>query len=833
MNLENEDKLQKNKLYTSAERKQKLPSEVIKDAKNWCALRAINTKRPTTPLDPRRSLFGGESTSDRSPLSRPPSSYSTGFQKYETSESTTNSFSNLQHSRPSKLLPLKMTALVAVDTKKKTQNQISNKYFSSKGSQNALNKNQIQKMSALPEKKISPKLKLQHVYTDTKAKSLVNKLENKTNKKASSNTSSSFQNVSSSFNISSDTDEKSPVIKDPELSETKSQALYWNTTVLPILEKIEDFTNTESNSLCVTCRQLQAALNEVNLKQLMNRRRTSLLSALFRLLNVQQNELNLTCADIIFKVGVNNKNLTSICKIIFKISRDRSNDNFFLTSKILSSLLKVLCETEMEDVNEKYEALVYLCGSLKFISENKKIVGLLHSLDFIQVLLKMIQDLTLSAVNCKNTGNKKFLKQILDILVQITEALRNMLEIGDFEHISSTALSTLLNCMELFALDTKLNWIISRVFSKLTVSESVVKNLVTCPQWTNVLMSSLRNHLTNEKIVIRLLFVFGNILANNNFARELLFNFTDSNECSNWSVYSLTTEVIKSQLHGILNKEVVIKGLRVIANMSMNGDVGVRISNDSEMLKSLMQIITCHIDDEECSKGKEMVTNCIIALNNLVFYNNDIVNTKTSVFLLRIELTTIVTKLLTCENMLSYVTEVARVLGNLTKYQDVRDFVHKHKVDLIMTTLLDSGDHALVYNSCGVLINISGDLNKRHVLIKEGIVVKICDVLQDFAMHDWQLCGLCCQLMWNLLSGDSDFNVQYSFLLQTLQDLTDISFMENKTSLNESSPEHCTNFLDEWENEFLCFAQPLVNKLQNLGVNTSCSQLIPVEANDK
>lgn len=56
--------------------------------------------------------------------------------------------------------------------------------------------------------------------------------------------------------------------------------------------------------------------------------------------------------------------------------------------------------------------------------------------------------------------------------------------------------------------------------------------------------------------------------------------------------------------------------------------------------------------------------------------------------------------------------------------------------------------------------------------------------------------------------------------------------MENKTSLNESSPEHCTNFLDEWENEFLCFAQPLVNKLQNLGVNTSCSQLIPVEAND-
>lgn len=72
---------------------------------------------------------------------------------------------------------------------------------------------------------------------------------------------------------------------------------------------------------------------------------------------------------------------------------------------------------------------------------------------------------------------------------------------------------------------------------------------------------------------------------------------SDSNECSNWSVYSLTTEVINNQLHDISNKEVVVKGLRVIANMSMNEDVGVRISNDSELLKSLMHIITCHIGE--------------------------------------------------------------------------------------------------------------------------------------------------------------------------------------------------------------------------------------------
>ena len=45
-------------------------------------------------------------------------------------------------------------------------------------------------------------------------------------------------------------------------------------------------------------------------------------------------------------------------------------------------------------------------------------------------------------------------------------------------------------------------------------------------------------------------------------------------------------------------------------------------------------------------------------------------------------------------------------------------------------------------------------------------------MLQDFAMFDWQLCGLCCQLMWNMISGDPSFNEDYSALVHILQDLT-------------------------------------------------------------
>ena len=76
-----------------------------------------------------------------------------------------------------------------------------------------------------------------------------------------------------------------------------------------------------------------------------------------------------------------------------------------------------------------------------------------------------------------------------------------------------------------------------------------------------------------------------------------MIKLLDGDECNNWSVYSLTTEVINKQLEDVIEKEVVVKGLRVIANMSMNEHVGVRMSSDSELLKSLMQIITCQIGE--------------------------------------------------------------------------------------------------------------------------------------------------------------------------------------------------------------------------------------------
>ena len=45
-------------------------------------------------------------------------------------------------------------------------------------------------------------------------------------------------------------------------------------------------------------------------------------------------------------------------------------------------------------------------------------------------------------------------------------------------------------------------------------------------------------------------------------------------------------------------------------------------------------------------------------------------------------------------------------------------------VDEMMISLLDSGSHEIVYTSCGVLINMMVDCEKRSVLKEEGGIKK-------------------------------------------------------------------------------------------------------------
>ena len=57
---------------------------------------------------------------------------------------------------------------------------------------------------------------------------------------------------------------------------------------------------------------------------------------------------------------------------------------------------------------------------------------------------------------------------------------------------------------------------------------------------------------------------------------------------------------------------------------------------------------------------------------------------------------------------------------------DVEFFSHIHlfSVDVLLITLLDSGDKEVVYIACGVLINFMVDEEKRAILKSEGGITK-------------------------------------------------------------------------------------------------------------
>ena len=48
----------------------------------------------------------------------------------------------------------------------------------------------------------------------------------------------------------------------------------------------------------------------------------------------------------------------------------------------------------------------------------------------------------------------------------------------------------------------------------------------------------------------------------------------------------------------------------------------------------------------------------------------------------------------------------------------------KSPADEMMVTLLDSGNREFVYTSCGVLINLMADVDRRPMLKREGGVSK-------------------------------------------------------------------------------------------------------------
>lgn len=92
-------------------------------------------------------------------------------------------------------------------------------------------------------------------------------------------------------------------------------------------------------------------------------------------------------------------------------------------------------------------------------------------------------------------------------------------------------------------------------------------------------------------------------------------------------------------------------------------------------------------------------------------------------------------------------SEVARVLGNLTRSSAARDAVHNAGGLKFLTKNLTSNDFDVIGTTCGVLVNMLSDWERRAPFREIQGPLLLRDVLQRGAMNqDWLLALIACQV---------------------------------------------------------------------------------------
>ncbi|XP_039638833.1 armadillo repeat-containing protein 2 isoform X5 [Perca fluviatilis] len=468
-----------------------------------------------------------------------------------------------------------------------------------------------------------------------------------------------------------------------------------------------------------------------------------------------------------------------------------------------------------EDVSSSGEALLYCVGTLKFLSGNSALLRLLLDKNCVGVAQKLIQRLcTAEDTNFTIAGH---------ILVQLTATLRNLADHPDSRplFISFSMLSELCLVLRHHCKDPDICTNISRIYSKLSSYSECRLALAQTPDCYQLFLELLSKHHQKQDLVVRLLFTLGNLTAKSEEARRQLFQceacmdtllqLYDTYQRRDNSPHTppqkgpLSPSEPQAPPGSVQEDEdVLVKLVRVLANMCIHPTVGPALANNTICIQLLMETIELRSVQE----SEELLVNVAATINNLSFYQEE------SSVLRRSQLT--IAKLmlkLVLSSSRDAMLEATRVYGNLSQSKHVRDFIMQNKVHQFVVTLLDSKSTEMCFSACGVLTNLALDPANRDSLSVEGAASKLVDCLRDFGPGDWQLAGQVCQALWNMIVCGSEKLLDTQERESLLEFLT--TCLDEQEALKWIENEDIRDFHRAcWELEFLPVAQKLMKTLR-------------------
>lgn len=278
----------------------------------------------------------------------------------------------------------------------------------------------------------------------------------------------------------------------------------WEKEVTPVLNVITSVSKSDTEVLCELCASLWTALQLGNMigRSGKSKQRSSVLRAMFQLLDSKDPKLLLRATKIILAMGVTGNNLLNVSKLIFSISRSEHNDKLFDEEEMIQPIVKLLGLVELSD------ALVYMLGAVKLLAGNISLRAKLVTCGVINCLVSVLEKITEPAKSSEHASS---------VLVQLLAILRNLSDSGgsrDNLLTTESLLDHLCSVLLYHCCDPDVAFNFCRLLSKLTQHSDhrsvVMQHLSSAlPAFVGLLME----HMSNPDIVVRICFILGNMTS--------------------------------------------------------------------------------------------------------------------------------------------------------------------------------------------------------------------------------------------------------------------------------------------------------------------------------
>lgn len=249
-------------------------------------------------------------------------------------------------------------------------------------------------------------------------------------------------------------------------------------------------------------------------------------------------------------------------------------------------MLKCLVDTVKGcEIGSHHDALIYTAGAIKHLSSNNPTTQKeLVSLEGIEGLAEILDAIT-KDVLMSMKGNAQF----TSLLVQVTGALRNLADvIGAKEiFISTGVVRNLAIVLGPYSSDSDVVWNVCRALSKLTLYTECCSELSESCTWLQALKKILSDYEKKQELVVRVCFILGNLTSKSENVRHAIF-FDES-----------FMEVILSVMQTYFNLEMeVLKNGPTTKEKQLNGENKGPNRNEDVLNKAIRVIANLSISPE-------------------------------------------------------------------------------------------------------------------------------------------------------------------------------------------------------------------------------------------